>query len=326
MKKILNSGRDAGINIIKTIYNKIENKNFYKPNMSRPEIACLNTDFNLTIYKSKPFCDALFDRCIALLHHMLYLCKNEYTKENIRAIYDNIEDIETTMRTEIYDQNLQNVVEPKTKLQNIIELEFRTKLQSIIESEFRNNNITNKNRIQKFIQELKDNPDTKNKTKKMINDIVKLNQDSNKELCISISDKELNQVLGDPNVEIGLTKSEILLDLRLKRFEESIYYNYWNDRSEAINEYIINHEKSQIGDIRNIRILQKKINMMLNIIRLRHENWKQDEELDLNVDEIIKVQYYEDIEDLQAIQDSYNNLSTLEEIIEDLDELEEIEN
>ena len=65
---------------------------------------------------------------------------------------------------------------------------------------------------------------------------------------------------------------------------------------------------------------------MLNIIRLRHENWKQDEELDLNVDEIIKVQYYEDIEDLQAIQDSYNNLSTLEEIIEDLDELEEIEN
>ena len=74
---------------MKTIYNKIENKNFYKPNISKPEIACLNKDFNLTIYKSREFCDALFDRCITFLHHMLYLCKNEYTRTNIKYIYDN---------------------------------------------------------------------------------------------------------------------------------------------------------------------------------------------------------------------------------------------
>ena len=42
MKKILNSGTEAGLHIIKAIYDKIENKNFYKPNLSRPEIACLN--------------------------------------------------------------------------------------------------------------------------------------------------------------------------------------------------------------------------------------------------------------------------------------------
>ena len=90
MKSILNSGEKAGFQIIKTIYNKLENKNFYKPNMSRPEIACLNTEFNLTIYKCKEFCDALFDRCIAFLHHMLYLCKNEYSKNAIKNIYDNI--------------------------------------------------------------------------------------------------------------------------------------------------------------------------------------------------------------------------------------------
>ena len=64
----------------------MENKNFYKPNISRSEIACLNEDFKLTIYKSKEFADALFDRCIALLHHMLYLCKNEFTNVNIKYI------------------------------------------------------------------------------------------------------------------------------------------------------------------------------------------------------------------------------------------------
>ena len=84
MKSILSSGEKAGIEIIKTIYNKIENKNFYKPNISRQEIACLNVNFNLTIFKSREFCDALFDRCITFLHHMLYLCKNEYSRNNIK--------------------------------------------------------------------------------------------------------------------------------------------------------------------------------------------------------------------------------------------------
>ena len=112
-----------------------KNKNFYKPNISRPEIAFLNIDFNLTICKSKEFCDALFDRCIALLHHMLYLCKNQFSSVSIRHIYDNIEYIENTMRTEIYDKKLQN----------------------IIESEFRNNNLSTKDKIKKFIYEVKNN-------------------------------------------------------------------------------------------------------------------------------------------------------------------------
>ena len=135
MITILSSGENAGLNIIKAIYNKLENKNFYKPNISRPEIAFLNIDFNLTICKSKEFCDSLFDRCIVLLHHMLYLCKNQFSSVSIRHIYDNIEYIENTMRTEIYDQKLHN----------------------IIESEFRNNNLNTKDKIKKIIYEVKNN-------------------------------------------------------------------------------------------------------------------------------------------------------------------------
>ena len=178
MKNILSSGENAGFQIIKTIYNKIENKNFYKPNMSRPEIACLNTEFKLTIYKSKEFCDALFDRCIAFLHHMLYLCKNEYSKNSIKNIYENIEYIETTMRTEIYDKQLQN----------------------IIESEFRNNNIDNKDRIKKFIKEIKENIESKEQSTSLINNLLTFNNESKNEYKISITDTELNNEFGNPKL------------------------------------------------------------------------------------------------------------------------------
>ena len=135
MKMILNFGKDAGIHIIKTIYNTIDNRNFYKSNTTYSDISCLNTDFNLSIYNSKSFCNALFDICIALLHHMIYVCKNEYTRENIRSIYDNIEDIENSMRIEIYDKNIIKS-EFINKIENIIKLEYRDKIQRILDSEF----------------------------------------------------------------------------------------------------------------------------------------------------------------------------------------------
>ena len=98
MLRILRSGLESGILIIKAIYSKIENKNFYKPNMSKSDIACLNDTYDLTIYKGNQFSDALFDRCISFLHHMLYLCKKDLSFREIQFIYDNIEYIEGTMR------------------------------------------------------------------------------------------------------------------------------------------------------------------------------------------------------------------------------------
>ena len=268
MKQILMSGPESGIEIIKTIYSKIENKNFYKPNISKPEIACLNKDFNLTIYKSREFADALFDRCIAFLHHMLYLCKNEYTKHNIRYIYDNIEHIETTMRTEIYDKKLKN----------------------IIDTEFLNNNINNKDRIKKFIKEIKDNVDTKDNSLLQIKNTLDLKEDNNNEYKISITSLELNNVFGDPKIILGLRKEEIILNLRISRFEESIFYNFWIDRIKNIKKYVMNSNKNvSIGDIANLSKEEKKIMCMLDIIKLRVENNRGDDYLDLNINDEFKL-------------------------------------
>ena len=263
MKTILNSGTEAGFHIIKSIYNKIENKNFYKPNISRSEVACLNEDLKLTIYNSKEFADAFFDRCIALLHHILYLCKNEFTSVSIKCIYDNIEYIETSMRTEIYEK----------------------KLQSIIETEFRNNNIDTKDRIKNFIKKIKEESDSKDNSLLLIKNTVALAEDKNNEYITSISNTEINTLLGDPKQILGLKKDELILNLKTSRFEQSIFYNFWIDRIKNIKKYILNNTKSTIGDIINLSKEENKISSMLDIIKRRVDNNKGDDFLDLNLND-----------------------------------------
>jgi len=267
MKSILISGAEAGIHIIKAIYNKLENKNFYKPNISRSEVACLNNDFNLTIYKSREFCDALFDRCISLLHHMLYLCKDEFTKKTINCIYNNIEHIENVMRVEIYDKKLQN----------------------IIESEFRNNNINTKDRIKNFIKKIKEESDIKDNSLLMIKNSIDLKDDKNEEYKTSIKNEELNKLFGDPKVLLGLKKDEIILNLRISRFEESYFYNFWIDRIQNIKNYIMTNKNSTIGDIINISKEENKINSMLAIISLRVDNARGQDYIDLNINDEFKI-------------------------------------
>jgi len=260
MKKILKSGTEAGMHIIKAIYEKIENKNFYKPNLSRPEIACLNEDLKLTIYKSKEFADALFDRCIALLHHMLYLCKNEFTNMNIKYIYENIEHIEITMRTEIYDKKLKN----------------------IIESEFRNNNLDTKDRIKNFIKKIKEDTDTKDNSLLQIKNTLDLKAEQNAEYTKILTMNELHKLFGDPRVILGLRKEEIILNLRISRFEETIFYNFWIDRLNTIKKYVIEN-KSKIGDIINMNQEETKIMKMLELIKTRVELYRCDAYIDLNI-------------------------------------------
>ena len=267
MKKILSSGENSGLQIIKAIYNKIENKNFYKPNMSRPEIACLNTDFNLTIYKCKEFGDALFDRCITFLHHMLYLCKNEYSKTAIKNIYDNIEHIETTMRIEIYDKKLQN----------------------IIESEFRNNNLDTKDRIKNFIKKLKEESEIKDNSLLQIKNTLELKEEKKNEYKKSITNLEINNLFGDPKVILGLKKEEILLNLRITRFEESMFYQFWIDRLNNIKKYVMNNTNSKIGDIINLTKEEQKIISMLDIIRNRVDTHKGNDYINLNINDEFRI-------------------------------------
>ena len=241
MITILSSGENAGFNIIKAIYNKIENKNFYKPNISRPEIAFLNIDFNLTICKSKEFCDSLFDRCIVLLHHMLYLCKNQFSSVSIRHIYDNIEYIENTMRTEIYDQKLHN----------------------IIESEFRNNNLNTKDKIKKIIYEVKNNINIKKISQNINDNTLLLEDNSNIEYIKTITNNILNTLFGNPEQILESNKPVIMQDFLLSRFEDTIFNKFWINRIKLEHEYIHTNKNTIIGDFNYIKYRHSNITKML---------------------------------------------------------------
>jgi hypothetical protein len=271
MKLILNSGENAGIHILKAIYNKLENKNFYKPNMSRPEIAFLNEDFNLTIYKTNDFADALFDRCIVFLHHMLYICKDEITSNNIRTVYENIEHIQNTIRSEIYDK----------------------KLQTIIASEVRNNNLETKNKISKYIKDIRDIPNVYNNAKNKLKNVLELSRHSNNEYKITLTDKEYNDNIGDPKLALGLSLEDIQFDLTFNRFEDTKFYKYWKERINIEQHFIENYNdgKGNIGDIVNIKKRKQNIEQMLDIIKLRHDNQKPGENIDLNVGDRYTIEY-----------------------------------
>jgi hypothetical protein len=193
---------------------------------------------------------------------MLYLCKNEYSKNAIKNIYDNIEHIETTMRIEIYDKKLQN----------------------IIESEFRNNNIDNKDRIKKFIKEIKDKTESKEQSKSLLKNILALNDESNKEYKVSINDEELNKVFGDPKVIIGLNKTEFIEEFHFKRFEDTKFCKFWKDRIKNEIAYINKSKTATIGDIKTINYRTTKIELMLNIIEARSELLKGGDLIDLDVE------------------------------------------
>ena len=261
MKKILKSGLNSGILIIKAIYNQIENKNFYKPNMGKSDIACLNDSFDLTIYKGNQFADVLFDRCITLLHHMLYLCKTELSILEIQLIYDNIEYIETTMRTEIYEKKLQN----------------------IIESEVRNNNASNKSSISKFVKQIKTSPEIKTNATNELNNIKQQNNNVSKDLQISITDEHLNNVLGDPQLYFNSTKDKHNYEFQMKQYEDTQFYSYWKNRTKKETEYIENKEDKTIGDIVNIYKRIENIKMKLDVVGDRHKFLQHGELINLDV-------------------------------------------
>jgi len=163
LNNLLTSNIDIFSNVINIIYSKIENKNFYKPNLSKPEIAILNTNFTITLYNYKEFIVILFDRCIILLQNMLYLYKNEFINSDIVTINNNIKNLVNNSKDIYYKQ-----------------------IQIIIETEFRNNNINNKNNIKIFINKVKEKPDTKNTLLDLIKNIVSINEKT-KEFINSIN-------------------------------------------------------------------------------------------------------------------------------------------
>ena len=155
------------------------------------------------------------------------------------------------MRTEIYDK----------------------KLKTIIESEFRNNNLDTKDRIKNFIKQIKEDTLVKDNSLLQIKNNLDLQNKKNEEYTKILTMDELNKLFGDPRIILGLKKGEIILNLRVSRFEESIFYKFWIDRLNTIKNYVI-EKISKIGDIININNEETKIIQMLDLVERRVELYR----------------------------------------------------
>ena len=147
-------------------------------------------------------------------------------------------------------------------------------------------NLDTKDRIKNFIKQIKEDNTMKDNSLLQIQNNIDLKNKKNEYYNKILTMNKLNQIFGDPRLMLGLRKEEIILNLRISRFEESIFYNFWKDRIKTIKQYIMENKDSKIGDIINIKQEETKIIKMLELIKKRVELRScSNEYIDLNIND-----------------------------------------
>ena len=266
MIKILKSGEKAGLEILKLIYNKIENKNFYKNNIGKNNITYLTDNYDVDVCQEDELKKSLFDRSITLLHHMLYICKDKLRVNDIKDIYANIECISGMVRSEIYDNGLKN----------------------IMENEIRKHGKNSKDKITNYIKHLNCNPEEKQLALEMVNDMKVENNDVNIEFKQAITMGELNNKLGDPSKSGDLDYKKVYEDFTLKKFDDTSYNKYWKNRIKDEKKYIRSSKKANIRDIVELDKREEKIKMILNKMEEVHKEFVNGDNLKVEIPEEYK--------------------------------------
>lgn len=290
MKTVLKAGKNAGLEIIKLIYNKMENKNFYKYNLGQNNISCLNDKYEITVHSESVFANYLFSRSIRLLYQILCECKDDFKFNEVSQIYDNIEFIQKSMRSEIYNNHLKNIVE----------------------SEIRNNNNETKRRITNYISKLKTNPAVKQEAIKIINEIIETDNNLLQEYEPTITDSSFNEQLGIPSEARALQIDNNLDTLQTsKDIYDTEFYNYWTTRIDEERDIVRDSDKKSLGDILNITQRKKQILENINKVITKH---KEIDPNDIN-ESLLTFPNLENIEIKNNIND-YINFNELHNTIE----------
>ena len=125
--EILRSGHKACIKILKIVYNRNENKNFYKVNKKHSTISYLkdndtknkdkdenNSKNNesmpsIDVFQLREFRKEIFNNSTTLLYSIMIDCKNDLCFEEQLALMDNITTIKNDVYNEIFNNSLSNL-------------------------------------------------------------------------------------------------------------------------------------------------------------------------------------------------------------------------
>ena len=253
MIRLLELGDEGVIEIVKLVCEQDENKNFYKLNMNKNNISFLSNQYKIDVCQETELKQTLLKQCVILTYQMLIACSPILSSEKIYGINSTLQNMSSKMKEEIYDNGLKN----------------------IIEYELRNNNKITKNKIKKYTKEINDNTNIKEQAVVNYKNILQLKDNTVKSLSPCISLYEINNKLGDPLTLPEMTFEFTYRDFDTKRFEDTTYLKYWNQRIIDELKYIKLHPNVSLCDIANLE--KRKQNILNNLEFMKEQSCKMRE-------------------------------------------------
>ena len=280
--EILRSGHKACIKILKIVYNRNENKNFYKVNKKHSTISYLkdntndnkenkddnnnNTMSSIDVFQLREFRKEIFNNSTTLLYSIMIDCKNDLCFEEQLALMDNITTIKNDVYNEIFNNSLSNL--RKELGECILDTETKNEInwgiENVISYETDNNNDKNRKQISNYIKQINDEPIVKDIFTTQVSKQKEKRHIINKELNDnSIESNDINSKYG--KVEYG----ELANQLQLSHYPNTKFVKKLNER-EKIEEIIVKKDNT-LGKLNTYNNIKKDRERNINHI-LKYEN------------------------------------------------------
>lgn len=298
---ILRSGHTACIKILKIVYNRNENKNFYKVNKKSSTITYLkdtvnsrpntsntsptittssNTNTNIIdisdttdsdsnslidVFQHREFRKEIFNNSTTLLYSIMLDCKNDLCFEEQLSLMDNINSIKNDVYNEIFTNSLSNLRREigDTVLDIETKEEINWGIENVISNEIENYNDNNRKKILNYVKHINTEPIVKDL---FITKITKEKRKRNK-IRKELNDKTLQN---EVNNRCGrIEYSELANQLQITHYPDTNFAKKLSDR-EKIEDTIVKNNVT-LGKLNAYNSIKKERKHNINNI-MRYEN------------------------------------------------------
>ena len=298
---ILRSGHTACIKILKIVYNRNENKNFYKVNKKSSTITYLKdtvnnrtntttsntsptittsnntniidisditeTDSNslIDVFQHREFRKEIFNNSTTLLYSIMLDCKNDLCFEEQLSLMDNINSIKNDVYNEIFTNSLSNLRREigDTVLDIETKEEINWGIENVISNEIENHNDNNRKKILNYVKHINTEPIVKDL---FITKIAKEKRKRNK-IKKELNDKSLQN---DINSQCGrIEYSELANQLQLTHYPNTNFAKKLSDR-EKIEDTLVKNNVT-LGKLNSYNSIKKERKHNINNI-MKYEN------------------------------------------------------
>jgi hypothetical protein len=250
--EILRSSHMACIKILRIVYSRRENKNFYKANKKNASISYLNENLDFGIFQEQQFRIELFKNSTTLLYGIMLDCKDKLEFNEQLQLMENITSIKNDVYAEIFNNGLSNlrreIGEPimDTDTKNDIGWE----LTNVIHNEIDNRNEVNKKLIKDFIDNTNSNKDIKQFHK----DKLYIAKKKKEQIQYELNDTNLNMQLVDEKYG-KIRYNELAEQLQLSYYNDTEFAKNLNARQKMEEKIII--KNNTLGKLNSYSLLNK---------------------------------------------------------------------